>query len=92
MVKKMMSFVAVAAMALTIGGGLIAKTDDPEFIWEYQDSQGGTTTGNPECIEASTTCALLFHYDPDAPDNIGAPVIDEDTQEQVKALGVRSQN
>jgi len=88
MVKKMMSFVAVAAMALTIGGGIIAKTDEPEFIWEYQDAQGGTTTGEPECIGEGPTCALKFHYNANAPDNIGNPVLDDNGQ-QVKATGVR---
>lgn len=85
-----MSYVAIAAFALTVGVKVVDAANAQMYIYQYTDGSDDTTTGEPDCRLTSAKCALLFKYDPNTPDHIGAPVINPATGEQEYAPGVRN--
>lgn len=81
-----MSFVAVAALVLTIGFKLVQASNAQQYIWVYED--GTTTTGTPDCIDAPVACAYQHYFDSSQENNVGEPVYDEN-DEPVKVDGVK---
>ncbi|SEO14813.1 hypothetical protein SAMN05216436_1389 [bacterium A37T11] len=71
-----MKGIALGAVALTVGGNLMAKAGKFQTdIWLYTDGSGDTTTGVPDCNTQPGTCAYRYHYSATAPNNIGAPYL-----------------
>lgn len=74
-----LGLIAVSAFTFSVSAKLMAISDDPELIYVYDDN-GDTTTSPPFCDDQAETCAWIHEYDPSEPDNVGAPILNDQGQ------------